>query len=205
LLSLNSYTVEKIKNAEVMVIGCSAGGFSLMFDILLSLPAEFPLAVVVIIHRSRKHKSSMEALLQKRTKVTVKLADGHEQMKTSVVYFAPTDYHLLLEPNGTFTLDCSEPLFFCRPAIDVTFESVSDVCKDKVIGLLLSGANQDGANGLAYIEANGGLAVVQDPSSAEVDVMPSSAIGTCKNPLVLNNSDIFELVSQITALKRTLN
>lgn len=203
---LDLTTVAKaIEKAEVLLLGCSAGGFSLVYDLLLSVPANFPLPIIVVIHRSRKHKSSLESLLRKKAYVHVNIAGDQEMIKSSVIYFAPSDYHLLVEPNGTLTLDSSEPLFFCRPSIDVTFESFADVYKDKTIGILMSGANEDGANGIAYIERVGGLAIVQNPDEAEVRTMPEAAISRSKAVHILTNEEIFGLISQIVQLKQPLN
>src|SRR5690606_5939006 len=111
------------------------------------LPKNFPLPVVVVIHRSRKHRSSIEELLNSKSKVKVKVAEDKDQLKKGTVYFAPSDYHLLVEPDGSISLDSSEPVLYSRPSIDVTFESIADVYRDNVIALLLSGANADGAEG----------------------------------------------------------
>jgi len=203
LLSPDNQLSERIRNAEVLLIGCSAGGFNLLFELLLQLPADFPVPVIIIIHRSRKYKSSMEDLLQKKANVIVKLADDKEQIKKGYIYFAPSDYHLLLEPDYTFSLDLSEPVFYCRPSIDVTFESVSDIYRDKVIGILLSGANEDGAQGMYHIEQNNGFVVAQNPESAEISTMPEAAIAKCKKILILNNAELKEFINQIAIIKNS--
>lgn len=192
---------QKILAANAMVIGCSAGGFGLLSDLITSLPEDFPLAVIVIIHRSKKHKSTIEKVLTAKGSVPVKIAADKQLLKPGSVYFAPADYHLLLEPDLSFTLDFSEPLFFCRPSIDVTFQSVSDVLGEKVIGLLLSGANQDGANGIKYIGENGGLTVVQDPEEAEVATMPKAALNSGPVDLILKNDEIFNILNDIYRIK----
>jgi two-component system, chemotaxis family, protein-glutamate methylesterase/glutaminase len=197
LAEFSLQTIERVKDAKVLVIGCSAGGFSLVFEIIASLPKGFPLPVVVIIHRSRKHKSSIEEILNGKSKVMVKVAADKDEIKMGNVYFAPSDYHLLLEPNGLFTLDCSEPVLFSRPSIDVTFESIADVYHEKVIALLLSGANTDGASGICYIHKKNGFTIVQDPKSAEVKTMPEAAINRCKTDLVLNNLEIFSFMETL--------
>ena len=117
------------------------------------------------------------------------------------MYFAPADYHLLLEPDRSFTLDFSEPVHFCRPSIDVTCMSVSDVLGARVIGILLSGANKDGAAGMKYIGDNGGLVVVQDPGVAEVGIMPAAAIREGSVDMILKNEEIFNLLNEIYRIK----
>lgn len=202
MLNLTSNIISKIQKAEVLLIGCSAGGFNLVYELVASLPAKFPVPVIVIIHRSRKYKSSMEDLLNSKSRIQVKLSEDKENMKKGYVYFAPPDYHLLLEPEGCFSLDSSEPVLYSRPSIDVTFKSVADVFNDKVIAMLLSGANEDGADGLCYIYDKGGLVVVQDPDNAEVRRMPEAALMRCKGGLVLNNPEIFTFLSSIATNRK---
>jgi len=187
------------KTAKVVVIGCSAGGFTLVFDLISKLPKNFPLPVIVVIHRSRKHKSSIEELLNSKSKVMVKVANDKDQLKKGTVYFAPSDYHLLLEPNQTITLDCSEPVLYSRPSIDVTFQSVADVFEDQVIAILLSGANTDGATGICYIHEKNGFTIVQDPEFAEVRTMPEAAINKCNADLVLSNLEIYSFMETLAS------
>lgn len=189
----------RVKKAKVVVIGCSAGGFTLVFDIISKLPKNFPIPVIVVIHRSRKHKSSIEEILNNKSKVMVKVAGDKDQLKRGNVYFAPSDYHLLLEPDESITLDCSEPVLFSRPSIDVTFESVADVFNDQMIAILLSGANSDGANGICYIHRKNGFIVVQDPESAEVRTMPEAAIAKCSADLILSNAEIFSFMENLAS------
>ncbi|WP_370527260.1 chemotaxis protein CheB [Pedobacter sp. SYSU D00535] len=189
-----------MREAKVLLLGCSAGGFGLVYDLVLGLPEDFPLPVIVIIHRSKKYRSSMEELLDSKSRISVKLAEDKEQIKKGFVYFAPPDYHLLLEPEGFFTLDTSEPVMYCRPSIDVTFQSVADVYQENVIALLFSGANADGADGLAYIQAKKGLVGVQNPEAAEVRTMPDAAIGRCQVDMILSNSEIFSFIGSIATV-----
>ena len=169
----------------------------MVFDIISKLPRNFPLPVIVVIHRSRKHKSSIEEILNNKSKVMVKVASDKDQLKKGSVYFAPSDYHLLLEPDESLTLDCSEPVLYSRPSIDVTFESVADVYNDQVIAILLSGANTDGANGICYIHGKKGFTVVQDPENAEVRTMPEAAITKCRADLILSNLEIFSFMETL--------
>ena len=129
----------------------------------------------------------------------VKVANDKDQLKRGTVYFAPSDYHLLLEPDQTFTLDCSEPVLYSRPSIDVTFQSVADVFNENVIAFLLSGANTDGASGMCYIRQKNGFTVVQDPNSAEVRTMPEAAINRCSADLILSTQEIFSFIDSLGA------
>lgn len=185
------------KSAKVVVIGCSAGGFTLLFDLIAKLPKSFPLPIIVVIHRSRKHKSSIEELLNDKSKVIVKVASDKDHLQKGTVYFAPSDYHLLLEPDQTITLDCSEPVLYSRPSIDVTFQSVADVFEDQVIAILLSGASADGASGICYIHEKKGFTIVQSPNDAEVRTMPEAAINKCTADLILTNLEIFSFMETL--------
>jgi two-component system chemotaxis response regulator CheB len=197
LVEPGDLTKSRFKEAKVVVIGCSAGGFALVFDIIAKLPKNFPLPVIVVIHRSRKHKSSIEEILNTKSKAMVKVASEKDQLKKGNVYFAPSDYHLLLEPDGSLTLDSSEPVMFSRPSIDVTFQSVADVYNEQVIAILLSGANSDGAEGICYIHQKQGFTVIQNPDSAEVRTMPEAAINRCSADLILTNLEIFSFMETL--------
>jgi two-component system chemotaxis response regulator CheB len=196
------HIAEKLQQVELLVIGCSAGGFNLVFNIVTSMPATMPVPVIVIIHRSRKYRSSVEELLGEKAKVQVKIADDKEKLRKGCVYFAPADYHVLIEPEGTVALDASEPVHFCRPAIDVTFQSASDVYGAGTMGMLLSGANEDGADGLAYITRNKGIAVIQDPAVAEVKTMPQAAVRKCRSGMILTNEELFALVGVLAGIRK---
>lgn len=190
--------IEKARTAKVLLLGCSAGGFNLVFELIKKLPLNFLLPVVVVIHRSRIYPSSIEELMDRKSNLKVGLAIDKEIIAKGNVYFAPADYHLLLEPDGSFTLDYSEPVLHSRPSIDVTFQSVADVYQDKIVAILLSGASEDGSEGVCYIKARNGLVVIQDPEDAEVKTMPQAAIHRCEDALVLTNDGIFTFIDHIS-------
>jgi two-component system chemotaxis response regulator CheB len=198
----NFHIMDKLQQSKLLVIGCSAGGFKLVFDLVASMPVSMPVPVIVIMHRSRRYRSSVEELLGGKAKVRVKIAEDKEQLKSGCVYFAPADYHLLIEPHGTLALDASEPVHFCRPAIDVTFQSASDVYGAGLLALLLSGANEDGADGLAYMSRNKGIAVIQAPEAAEVKTMPQAAIRKCRSGMILTNEELFSLVGVLAGIRK---
>jgi two-component system, chemotaxis family, protein-glutamate methylesterase/glutaminase len=202
LLKLASDIESRIASSAVLLLGCSAGGFSLVYDLLIRMPAGFPLPVIVVMHRSKRYKTFIEELLDSKSALGIKIAEDKELLTAGHAYFAPPDYHLLLEPDLTFTLDSSEPVWYCRPSIDVTFQSVADVLGDRSIAVLLSGANEDGADGLCYLGARNGIVVVQDPNEAEVKTMPQAAINRCNADLVLGNEEIFQLIQTIKLLAK---
>src|SRR5690606_18368206 len=130
----------------------------------------------VVIHRNAKYETHLEANLAAKCNVAVKVAEDKERIEPATVYFAPAGYHLLVEPDRSLSLDASEPVHYCRPAIDVTMQSAADVYGPSTAAILLSGANQDGAAGMRSIHRAGGLCIAQHPRDAEINTMPASAI-----------------------------
>lgn len=174
---------------KMIIIGGSSGSFDLILSILQGLDKEMNMPIVIILHRLKNTKAILEDFLQLHTHYIVKEAEDKEFLKTGYIYTAPSDYHLLLEENFRFSLDTSEEVNYSRPSIDVSFESFSRVLKENCCGIILSGANQDGAIGLKAIGKNGGKTIVQDPNEAEFTAMPEAAIAKYKNHSVcaLNN------------------
>jgi two-component system chemotaxis response regulator CheB len=167
-----------MKRYELLVIGGSAGSLQVILSLLATSEKDFdfPVPVLVVLHRNGIFESSLEELLSVRTGLTIKEVEEKDILKPGIVYICPADYHVLLEKDHSFSLDYSERVNFSRPSIDVTFRSASDVYGPGLIGLVLSGGNADGADGLAYIHDQGGLAIVQDPLTADVPYMPQQAI-----------------------------
>lgn len=174
LLTMNNNGIE----VDLLIIACSAGGMFILIDLLESLNENVGFAVLVVVHRNEKFQSSLEQMAQQKCKLQVKEAEEKEQIMPGVVYFAPGGYHLLVERDKTISLDDSEPVNYCRPSIDVTMQSAVEVYKKHIVAILLSGANKDGAEGIRAIYKSGGITLVQNPISAEVDVMPRAAIAT---------------------------
>ena len=168
---------------RIVVIGASAGGLHALRTVLEALPADFTIPIVVVQHRSRDSELLCE-LLQETTPLRVIEVNDKVGTAPGHVYVAPPDYHLLVE-EGYFALSVDEPVRFSRPSIDVTFESAVDSYGMDTIGVVLTGANQDGAHGLRRIVEAGGYAVVQDPATAEVRVMPQAAIAAVPGARVL--------------------
>jgi two-component system chemotaxis response regulator CheB len=178
------------RNYDAVVMGGSWGGMNAAVEILRRLPSDFPLPVVLVLHRMRGVSSELPALIRKKTYMQVKEADEKEEIQPGMVYVAPADYHLLIEQDLTFSLDVSEAILFSRPSIDVTFESAAQVFGEKVIGIVLSGASKDGSQGLFSIAKTGGLALIQDPGQAEVNTMPQSAMEVVKQAKVMKLHEI---------------
>jgi two-component system chemotaxis response regulator CheB len=160
---------------EALIIGGSAGSLDVLLKVLPALREDLSFPIIIVVHRKHSSDSLLEGLLSGRTKLIVKEADEKEEIKAGYIYIAPTDYHLLVENDRTFSLDFSEKVNYSRPSIDVTFEAAAAVYKDKLVCMLLSGSNADGVNGLKAVKGFGGIAAIQDPISAQVPyAYPSS-------------------------------
>jgi len=167
----------KIKPAEkIVIIGGSAGSLDIILKIVPALKQQINAAVIMVLHRKSSSDSILVDLLTVKTKLKVKEAEEKEIIVAGRIYIAPADYHLLIEKDHTFSLDVSEKINYSRPSIDVTFEAASEVYGPHLTGILLSGANSDGTDGLGTIKQNNGICIAQEPSTAEVAYMPQYAI-----------------------------
>lgn len=162
--------------AEVVVIGASAGALEALSAILPALPAGFRLPVIVVVHLPPDKRSILAELFQAKCWIPVREAEDKEPISGGTVYFAPPDYHLLVEGGKSLALSRDEPVLFSRPSIDVLFETAADAYGSAVIAIVLTGANQDGARGMQSIVAAGGIALVQDPIGAFSAAMPEAAL-----------------------------
>lgn len=169
---------------ELVVVGASLGGLHALQVLLGGLPNEFPLSVAVAQHRQKGCDDTLGMLLQRYTALPVEEVEDKEMILPGHVYLAPPDYHLLVE-EGHFALSTEAPVCHARPSIDLLFESAADAYAERVIGVILTGASQDGARGLAKIKARGGLTVVQEPATAESRIMPEAAIAATEIDKIL--------------------
>jgi len=184
----------KGRQPELVIIGGSAGGVNALLHLFPGLPAGYPLPIVAILHVMAGRPSQLAEVFQQRVALKVREAGDKDELVPGTLYFAPAGYHLLLEGEGTIALSCDPPLHFARPSIDVAMESAADAYGPGLVGILLTGANDDGAAGMAAIGAAGGLTVVQDPYEAEVEIMPQRAIDKRAPDLVLPLEDIKRLL-----------
>lgn len=160
---------------DLVAIGTSLGGLSALKILLEYIPKEFPAALAIVQHRHRESDQALSAFLQKFTVLPVHEVEDKERILPGHVYFAPADYHLLVEYEH-FSLSVDAPVSYARPSIDVLLESAADIYGKRVIGVLLTGANQDGVRGLSTVQARGGTTIVQAPDTAESPILPSAAI-----------------------------
>lgn len=179
---------------EAVVIGVSAGGLKALSAILPTLPADFPLPVFVVIHLPPGKTSIVADLFADKCRLPVREAEDKAPIEPGVVYFAPPDYHLLIDPDARLSLSSDEPVLFSRPSVDVLFESAADVYGPALLGIVLTGANNDGALGLKAVMAAGGQGMVEKPEEAYASMMPKSAIEACPDALVMSLDDIAAFV-----------
>lgn len=188
----------KIHDFKAIVIGTSAGGINAVSEILLGLPGNFSLAVIIVQHVHANSDKYFIKYFNSNCKLNVKEAEEKEKIVGGYVYMAPPNYHLLIEKDKTFSLSVDEKVNYSRPSIDVLFESAAEVYKECLIGIILSGANNDGTRGLMHIKNYGGLTIVQDPSTAESEFMPKSAIANCKTDYILSPAQITNVLYDFT-------
>ncbi len=189
------------KKYHAVVIGASAGGVVAVKTLLQALPEKFPLPILIVQHISPETGRGMEQLLRKFAALSVKEADEQDEIKPGTVYLAPPNYHLLVEPDLTVSLSAEEPVSYARPSIDLLFESAAIAYGPALIGVILTGANMDGRNGLKTIKEMGGLAIIQDPSDAEIDSMPLAALAAVKPDYIVKLADLAGLLIKLAGVQ----
>lgn len=170
---------------RAVAIGASAGGVQALLALLPALPADFPWPIFIVLHVPADRGNVLAPLFEAKCRLEVKEAEDKETARPGVVYFAPSDYHLLIEGNGDLALSSDEAVNYSRPSIDVLFESAADAYGAGLIGVILTGANDDGAKGLKAVADAGGIALVEEPADAYAQAMPQAARRACNTALVL--------------------
>ncbi|HYF67592.1 MAG TPA: chemotaxis protein CheB [Ohtaekwangia sp.] len=165
---------------QAIVIGTSAGGLHVLTALFEVLPRDYPIPVIVTQHRANEQTDLLEEVLQYKCKIQIKQADEKEHIVSGRIYTAPAGYHLLIERNRIFSLASDVPVKFSMPSIDVLFESAAVAYKNTLIGIILTGANDDGAAGIQRIKEVQGMTIAQDPAEAQFPTMPKAAIATGK-------------------------
>ena len=182
---------------ELIAIGCSSGGFAALRAVLEALPHDFPVPVAVVCHVGDDGGDRLAELLGRRCAICVEEAEDKVVLAPRTVHVAPAGYHLLLEEDRSFSLSVDPKVCGVRPSVDVLFESVADVLPGRAIGVVLTGSNQDGAQGLKAIRDRGGIGIVQDPKSAYSAAMPAAAIAIAGADHVVPLEDIGELLVRL--------
>ena len=193
-MALNSNIIKHWQNSKVLLVGGSAGSFKLIFKLIKSFPHDLNKTVIIVIHRKKNFFSEIEKLFAEHSRMLLREVSDKEKIENNAIYIAPANYHTLIESNGHFGLDVSEAVWYSKPSIDVTFESAAEIYKQNCTALLLSGANQDGAEGLLKLRQNGALTIVQHPDDAEMADMPKAAINIKAAEYILRTTEIFELL-----------
>jgi len=161
---------------ELVIIGGSAGSLQVIIELIRNLDTDLSFSIVLVVHRKAQSVSILPSLLQQYSKIEVIEIEDKTEIEINKIYIAPADYHLLFDDKTNVSLDRSEKLHFSRPSIDIAFSSAVEVFGDKLLAVLLSGANSDGVEGLQQIKKNGGKIWIQNPDTAQVDYMPRQAV-----------------------------
>lgn len=186
------------KKYKAVIIGGSAGSFSVVSKILSKIDPGFPVPIIICMHRLKHVRSGLVEGLNMRSKIKVVEPDDKERIEGNRAYLAPSNYHLFIEYDNTFHLSTEDTLNHSRPAIDYTFSSAAYTYRDKVLGIILTGANKDGANGLKDIHLKNGTTIVQDPESCDIDTMTKAALKLFEPDYVMSPEKIVEYLNQLT-------
>lgn len=185
---------------RAVVIGSSAGGVHALKVLLASLPDHFPLPIAMVQHLAPQSGNTLADLLDSQCRIRVREAQEGEAMRPGHAHLAPANYHLLIENDATFSLSTEPPVCCARPSIDVLFESAADAFGAALIGIVLTGANEDGSRGLLAVKRRGGLALVQDPADAAHAAMPRAALDLVAADHVLPLREIGPLLCRLAGL-----
>ncbi|RZL02797.1 MAG: chemotaxis protein CheB [Rubrivivax sp.] len=182
---------------QAVAVGASAGGVEALLKVLVGLPAPYPAAIIVVLHLPEDRPSLLSEILSYRLALSVCEAMDKQPIQASTVYIAPPGYHLAVESDHSFSLSGELPVNYSRPSIDVLMSSAADAFGAGLLGILMTGANHDGAEGLARIKARGGWTVVQNPEQAQAATMPQAAIRRQAPDLILSLADIHALLLKL--------
>jgi two-component system chemotaxis response regulator CheB len=189
------------RRIDAVVIGASAGGVDGLSVLLPALPATLRAAIFVVLHLPREHPSVLSEIFGPKCAVPVKEAEDKEPVQPGTIYFAPPDYHLLLDRGPRLALSVDEPVHFSRPSVDVLFESAADLYAQRLLGVILTGASEDGAAGLAAVQRAGGLTVVQQPQGSYESHMALCALRRGPADFVLRLEGIAELFGSLSGTR----
>lgn len=182
---------------KAVVIGGSAGSFQGVVKILSQLPKGFPLPIIMCLHRLKHVRNGFVEALSIKSVVQVTEPNDKESIKKGSVYLAPANYHMSVELGNNFALSTEEMINNSRPSIDITLSSCAFVYKEKLLGILLSGANRDGALGMKHIHERGGTTIVQEPTECMIDTMPKAALAVTQIDHVMKIDEIVEVLKEL--------
>lgn len=193
-MALDKNIIDRWQKSNILLLGGSAGSFKLIFSIIKNFNADLNKTVIIIIHRKKNFYSEIEKLFAENSRMLFREISDKDKIRDNTIYIAPANYHALIEKEKCFALDVSDAIWYSKPSIDVTFESAADVYKNNCTAVLLSGANQDGAEGLLKLRKSGSLTIVQDPKDAEMPQMPEAAVNINAAEFILSSNQILELL-----------
>lgn len=193
----------RLHTRKAVVCGVSAGGLDALRILLATIPEDFAPALIIVQHRLARQDEFLAGLLATACRLPVKEAEDKEDVLGGVVYLAPANYHLMIEADRTFSLSIDEKVNFSRPSIDVLFETAAEVYGAGLIGIILTGASRDGAAGLRRVKEMNGIAVVQDPKTAEFPAMPLAALEETQIDHILSIERIGRLLGGCSRLETT--
>ena len=182
---------------KAIVIGGSAGSFPIASEILEAIPSDFSIPIIFGMHRLKHIKSGFAEALQLKSKISVVEPDDKDRISKNKAYVAPANYHLLTELGGSFALSSEEMVHHSRPSIDVLFCSAGYTYGNKMLAIILSGANKDGAKGMQYAHEKGAYTIVQDPDDCKVPTMTKAVLDLIKPDKVLNTKEIIEFIKNL--------
>ncbi|MDF2794579.1 MAG: chemotaxis protein CheB [Pseudomonas orientalis] len=194
---MSDAAITPVLGIEAIVVGASAGGVEALLSIFGELPEGFGLPIIAVLHLPDKRRSQLAEVFARRLRVPVKEARDKEAIEAGTLYFAGPGYHLSVELDRSLSLSQEDRVHHSRPAIDFLFTSAADAYGPGLLAILLTGANQDGARGLAYVKQSGGTTVVQDPAEARIAVMPLAALALHTPDHILSLSRIGSLLASL--------
>ena len=182
---------------KLVLIGGSAGSLEVILHTLPKLSVPLPFPLVVVLHRRSSSDTTLRDLFANKTMLPVKEVEEKEPIKNNTIYLVPADYHTLIEKDKTFSLDFSEKVNFSRPSIDITFQTAAEAYESGVTAILLSGANADGTAGLEAVKSFGGMAVIQNPDTAEVNFMPAHALAHVQIDKIIDKQELSSFLNTL--------
>ena len=200
-MSVLTEATSRLRPVDAVVVGASAGGVEALLTIFKDLPADFGLPIIVVLHLPDERRSQLAEVFDRRLSIAVKEAGDKEPIIPGTLYFAAPGYHLSVEDDYSFSFSQEARVHYSRPSIDYLFESAADAYQERLAAILLTGANQDGAQGLETIKLRGGLTIVQDPEEALVATMPQAALDRIQPDYILPLCGIGRLLCELERIE----
>lgn len=189
--------IDSLKHTKLMVVGGSAGSLQVILDLIKNIVPPINFALVLVLHRKSNSMNILPGLLQQLTTIPIEDIEDKTLLMKNTIYIVPGDYHVLFDSETLLSLDNSDKVNYSRPSIDVTFRSGAEKFGNKMVAILLSGANADGVEGLQYVKEYGGLVWIQNPASAEVDYMPRKAMENVNYDWIFEPAELPTKINQI--------